>query len=345
MAERRRIRDERLSYLNPGSDAVWTQDPDNALYRLESRMSARVKPTIDTVIERRSVDGGWEVVDTNDPVLTGVQRGYFWTGWLSAIEGDPIVCYEGVRVIDAQMAASFFDGLVVRDHDGNELASAEAAGLRFALRVEEARVFAHRVQAAGGRVRRVEPRLDEITRHVAAIERSASQLGLIAAQSQAIVAAGARGVTLDLHKIGDLTEGAWAARGSALRAMASLGPALDALTERGRSVAERVLAARQRETAQEHMRQVEARYEFFRNLEEQAVIMMAATGSPETTGHLDPDADAALAQIAAQITAAGQRCRLDAGLLRVETPDGVIEIGRRVRVSRARSLPPARSSA
>lgn len=343
MAERTRIRDERLSYLAPGSDATWTQEPDKAVYRLESRMSARVKPVFETILETRSPDGSWQKADPNDPGLSGVQRGYFWTGWLSAIEGDPILCYEGVRVIDGQMAASFFDGLVVRDHDGNELPSAEAAGLRFALRLEEARVFAQRVQSAGGRVRRVEPRLDEIARHVAVIERSASQLGLIAAQSQAIVAAGARGITLDLHKIGELTEGAWAARGNALRAMASLGPALDALTERGRSVPERVLAARQRSAAQEQMRQVEARYEFFRNLEEQAVMMMAAAGAPETTGHLDADSDAALALIAAQITAAGQRCRLEGGLLRVETPDGVVEIGRRVRVSRAQSLPPAPS--
>lgn len=339
MAVQRMPRQSRISYLRLAPGATWEEDADEARFRLETRIKRTVQIDAVTTLEARTEDG-WRAVDISDARLSGVQRGLVWEGWMAARSGTSFVCYEGVRAIDPSLASTLLDGLVVLDHDGQELGHAELAGLRFALGVADAKVFAARVTAAGGEIRQVEPQLSDIGRHAETIERAARHLALVCAQAQAAVADAARGVMRQLHTVGEVADEAWTSRSDAQRAWASLEPALRHMHAEGASMSERVVATRRIEAARAELDLVEERYALYRRLDEQAVAMLANVRAGER-----PQADAAftdaLAALAAHLAGRGQEVELRGGVLRITTPEGVVEIAERTRVRTRVAVPAA----
>lgn len=328
-----RRRQQATSYFRPG--AGWGDEQEGATLRLRARLSGQVTSVVENVLEEPGPEGWRPLTNERESRLGAPERGLVWYGWHSALEGEPYLMLRGVRAIDQLLASTLLDGIVVFDHDGRELDDATIAGLRFAVRGPDAGVFAGRVKEAGGHILPVPADLGELRRHSRVLAVSADQLEEIAAWSRSVIEAGAQGITLDLHRIGERAEEAWEQHRAARRALASLAPAQEAFQAAGRALDEQVAAERLVAQASAHARRVEDAFALYRGCEREAVRLLAAHGLEDGMDqHLalieDEGADSEiLGQLAARLLANGTPARLEAGALVVGIPGGEVVISAR----------------
>lgn len=328
MGERRR--QQVTSYFHPGTG--WGDDPEGATLRLSARLSGRVTSVVENRIEVAR-EGSWSPLgDREERDLPPIQRGMVWYGWRSAIAGEPYLMLRGVRAVDEVMASTLLDTLVVYDHQGDELDDASLAGLRFALRTADAAVFASRVKGAGGHILPVAADLGDIARHHDTLAAATARLEEAATWAQAVIGEGGRGIALDVHRIEERAQEVWETHRGARRALASLGPAHEALAAAGRTLDEQVKAQTLADEAAVLSRRAEEAFALYRGCEGEAVRMLARTGQDDGLGqHLalieDEGADVELlGQLAARLTAAGQEARLSDSALVVTVPGGEVLI-------------------
>ncbi|WP_217924736.1 hypothetical protein [Miltoncostaea oceani] len=319
-------RQQAIHFWVPGSGWQVEESPEATL-RVRSRLSAHVSAVVENHVDQRTPgETGWRPAGRQE--LQGASGGLVWSGWAGAIEGRRLVFLRGVRALEELEATTFLDGLTVCDHEGKTLEEPILAGVRFSLSIEDAKIFAGRARAAGGRVQQIAPALPDVDAALSQLEESRAELEEAARFAEQTMAASSRGITLDLHRLAERAEAVWAAHRRAQRATTSLAAVADAAGERGRALGERVVAEQGRAQAGELMRRCEEYFSLYRGFEAQAARQLARLAGEEAVS-MTAAADEleTLSLLCAQLVAQGVPAVMREGELILDADGHTVRIG------------------
>lgn len=168
---------EKRLYLH--SDGKWTDNPQGALLRLDSRQIGRWQGNASNHFFSPDSEGGWQpVLDLS--ALSASQRGLDFAAWKTEIDGQAFLAVSGPRVIDSEMASELLGEVSVYDRKGQQLSDPTEAGDTFLLDAAGARRFTSRVKELGGTVSRAEISNKEAEQAVSAAEQILAGLSSLA---------------------------------------------------------------------------------------------------------------------------------------------------------------------
>lgn len=169
-----------------GADGRWSDDPREAVLRLDVSVRQRVvSAQARNSLHAPDGNGGWTpVVDESD--LSPIQRGLVWELWKTSRRGQTFTALRGVRAVDESVAL-LLEGLLLRDAAGDIVEDPKAAGRLFLLSDDDTRQFLRRVKAAGGQVHRAELTPQAATSAVVRAQRALAEMEALGAHDQQAV--------------------------------------------------------------------------------------------------------------------------------------------------------------